>query len=54
MDRTCGRPKLKDFGFSEKDAAVLTDMVTGNIGLDPAGNTEMVYEIYKKAINDQQ
>lgn len=50
MESTCGHPKLKDFGFSEKDASVLADMVTGNIGLDPAGSKEMVYEIYKKAL----
>lgn len=52
MDNTCGRPKLKDFGFTTKDAAVLTDMVTGNISLDPAGNKEMIYNIYKKAIEN--
>ena len=50
MNKTCGRPKLKDLGFSGKDAIILADMVTGNIGLDPAGSKEMVYEIYKKAI----
>lgn len=52
MDETCGRPKLKDLGFVEKDAFMLTEMVTGNISLDPAGSKEMIYDIYKKAITD--
>ena len=51
MDQTCGRPKLRDFGFIPEDAERLATMVTGNIDMDPAGNVaEIVCNIYKKAL----
>lgn len=51
MEMTCGRPKLKSFGFRKSDAERLSSLVTGNIGLDPAGGAEMiVFRIYERAL----
>ena len=50
MDMTCRRPMPNRFGIGKKDARKLSSMVTGNIGLDPAGNIEsIVQRIYEKA-----
>lgn len=51
MDATCGRPALRDFGFTQADAGRLASMVTGNIALDPAGCTDgIVRNIYERAL----
>lgn len=51
MKRTCGKASLREFGLSEKDLNRLTDLVTGNIELDPAGEVpDIINKIYRSSL----